>query len=118
MSLPPAQYYVGLDWAAQTHAVCVLTSDGQTVERFTIAHSADGISRLVTKLANLGDPIDTQVGLERPDGRLVDLLLEAGHDEAADGTIECPIGDQSLGKEPAAIAIAIASSLLRDRSRV
>lgn len=46
------------------------------------------------------------------------LLLEAGHDEAAVGTIECPIGDQSLGKEPAAIAIAIASSLLRDRSRV
>ena len=79
MSLPPAQYYVGLDWAAETHAVCVINTDGRPVAQFTIAHSADGIHRLIARLAKLGDSIDVQVGIERPDGRLVDLLLEAGH---------------------------------------
>jgi transposase len=82
LSLPPAQCYVGLDWAAETHAVCVINTDGRPVAQFTIAHSADGIHRLIArlaKLAKLGDSIDVQVGIERPDGRLVDLLLEAGH---------------------------------------
>lgn len=79
MSLPPAQHYVGLDWAAETHAVCVINTDGRPVAQFTIAHSADGIHCLIAKLAKLGDSIDVQVGIERPDGRLVDLLLEAGH---------------------------------------
>ena len=79
MSLPPAQFFVGLDWAAATHAVCVLNTEGRTVDQFTVEHSADGIAGLVAKLARFGDPLDVQVGIERPDGRLVDLLLEAGH---------------------------------------
>jgi transposase len=79
VSLPPAQFFVGLDWAAATHAVCVLNTEGRTVDQFTVEHSADGIAGLVAKLARFGDPLDVQVGIERPDGRLVDLLLEAGH---------------------------------------
>jgi transposase len=79
VSLPPAQFFVGLDWAAATHAVCVLNTEGRTVDQFTVEHSADGIRGLVAKLAQFGDPLDVQVGIERPDGRLVDLLLEAGH---------------------------------------
>jgi transposase len=79
VSLPPAQFFVGLDWAAATHAVCVLNTEGRTVDQFTVEHSADGIRGLVAKLARFGDPLDVQVGIERPDGRLVDLLLEAGH---------------------------------------
>ena len=75
----PAQYYVGLDWAAETHAVCVINTDGRPVAQFTITHSADGIHRLIARLDKLGDSIDIQVGIERPDGRLVDLLLEAGY---------------------------------------
>jgi transposase len=46
---------------------------------FTIGHSADGIAMLARRLARFGDPGDLPVGIERPDGRLVDLLLEAGH---------------------------------------
>jgi transposase len=75
----PAQYYVGLDWAAQTHAVCVINSEGGPLAQFTIDHSAEGIGRLIRRLASFGDPIDIQIGIERPDGRLVDLLLEAGY---------------------------------------
>ena len=79
MPLPPAQFFVGLDWAAETHAVCVIDPEGRTLTQFVVEHSADGIGGLVSKLARFGDPIDVQVGIERPDGRLVDLLLEAGH---------------------------------------
>lgn len=79
MSLPPAHYYVGLDWAAQIHAVCVIDTNGRIAAQFTVEHSATGIAGLIAKLARFGDPIDIQVGIERPDGRLVDLLLEAGH---------------------------------------
>lgn len=71
--------YVGLDWAAEIHAVCVLDHAGHELAAFTIEHSAEGIALLIRRLARHGDPADVQVGIERPNGRLVDLLLEAGH---------------------------------------
>ena len=40
---------------------------------------AEGIAALTRRLARYGDPELVQVGIERPNGRLVDLLLEAGH---------------------------------------
>lgn len=79
VALPPAQLFAGLDWAAEVHAVCVTDQAGTVVDRFTIAHTAEGIAMLIRRLAKLADPADVQVGIERPNGRLVDLLLEAGH---------------------------------------
>ena len=79
LALPPAQFFAGLDWAAEVHAVCVMDATGKIVDRFTVQHSADGIGMLIRRLAKLSDPVDVQVGIERPNGRLVDLLLEAGH---------------------------------------
>jgi transposase len=76
---PPAQFFAGLDWAAQIHAVCVMDHTGQIADRFTIAHTADGIAMLIRRLAELADAADVQIGIERPNGRLVDLLLQAGH---------------------------------------
>jgi transposase len=77
--VPEAVFFTGIDWAADTHAVCVLDAAGKAVARFTIAHSAEGLGRLVRRLAGLGDPGDLPVAIERPSGRLVDVLLEAGH---------------------------------------
>jgi len=79
LTLPPAQFFAGLDWAAQVHAVCVMDVTGQVVDRFTIKHSAEGITMLIRRLAKHADAADVQIGIERPNGRLVDLLLEAGH---------------------------------------
>ncbi len=75
----PETIYVGLDWAAAEHAVCVLSAAGKVLAQFMIDHTADGIALLIRKLAKFGDPADVQVGIERPNGRLVDLLLDAGH---------------------------------------
>ena len=44
-----------------------------------IDHTAAGFADLLRRLGRLtGDPADVPVGIERPDGRLVDALLEAG----------------------------------------
>lgn len=75
----PEIIYVGLDWAAATHAVCVLSAVGKILSQFMIDHTAEGIASLIRKLAKFGDPADIHIGIERPNGRLVDLLLEAGH---------------------------------------
>lgn len=80
MLLPEAGFYVGIDWAAEMHAVCVLDAAGKIEAEFTIAHTADGFADLLRRLARLGeDPTDVPVAIERPDGRLVDALLQAGH---------------------------------------
>jgi transposase len=79
LALPAAQFFVGIDWAAEIHAVCVMDAAGKIVSQFTVKHSADGIAMLVRRLAKLGEAMDLPVGIERPNGRLVDLLLEAGH---------------------------------------
>jgi transposase len=78
-ALPEALFFTGIDWAAETHAVCVLDAAGKIAAEFAIEHSADGIAVLLRRLARFGDPGGMPVAIERPDGRLVDLLLEAGH---------------------------------------
>src|SRR5262245_55910670 len=78
-ALPEALLFVGIDWAAAEHAVCVMDPAGQIVSQFVITHSVDGIAMVVRRLAKLGDPGDIPIAIERPSGRLVDLLLEAGH---------------------------------------
>ena len=72
-------FFAGIDWAAEAHAVCVLDAAGKAADRFTIAHSADGLGQLVRRLAGLGDLGDIPVAIERPSGRLAGALLEAGH---------------------------------------
>jgi transposase len=71
--------FTGIDWAAEVHAVCVIDPAGEAADRFAVAHSAEGRGQLVGRLAGLGDPGGMPVAIERPDGRLVDALLEAGH---------------------------------------
>jgi len=78
-ALPDALFFTGIDWAAETHAVCVTDAGGKIAAEFTIEHSADGIALLVRRLARYGEAGVMPVAIERPDGRLVDLLLEAGH---------------------------------------
>jgi transposase len=73
-----ALFYVGIDWAAANHAVCVLDDAGRRVVAFSIEHSADGFSNLVRRLGRLAVADKVAVAIERPDGRLVDTLLEAG----------------------------------------
>jgi transposase len=71
-------FFVGLDWAAMTHAVCVLDETGTTRWRGTVPHTAAGLAELVQRLRRFGPPASLPVALERPSGLVVDALLEAG----------------------------------------
>jgi transposase len=81
VSLPSqgGDVFVGIDWASERHVVCVLDDAGNKRMAFEVGHTADGFAALVTRLARLGDPAALPVAIERPDGRLVDRLLEAGY---------------------------------------
>jgi transposase len=68
-------WFAGIDWAEESHAVCVIDGVGEPVERVVIAHTKVGISRVVALLVGRGV---AGVGIERPDGPLVAGLLAAG----------------------------------------
>ncbi|UXA05530.1 IS110 family transposase [Mycobacterium sp. SMC-2] len=57
----------------------MLSAVGKVLAQFMIDHTAEGIAMLIRRLAKYGDPTQIHIGIERPNGRLVDLLLEAGH---------------------------------------
>jgi transposase len=65
----------GVDWAKDNHALCVVDADGEPIERVPIAHTKAGLTRLVTVLQR---HLVSGVGIERPDGPVVDALLGAG----------------------------------------
>jgi hypothetical protein len=85
LALPEALYFTGIDWAAETHAVYVLDATGKIADQFTIEHSADGIATLACCLARYGAPGGLPVAIERPDGRLADLLAAATPGGATSG---------------------------------
>jgi transposase len=72
-------FYVGIDWGGSEHTVCVLDDAGRARTQFTITHSSAGFADLAHRLGRLGPAEDVPVAIERPDGRLVDALLAAGH---------------------------------------
>ncbi len=65
----------GVDWARDDHAVSVVRGDGVERERFSVEHSAAGLRALVRRLLKAGVEA---VGIERPDGPVVEALLQAG----------------------------------------
>ena len=71
--------FVGIDWASRAHELCVVGEEGVVIARFGFAHSERGISEALERLGWLGSPAELPIAIERPDGLLVDRLLEAGH---------------------------------------
>jgi transposase len=71
---------VGIDWAEEEHAACLLDERGRVVQRLRVAHTAAGLKRLHGAVAAAApDPAAVLVALERPDGLLVGSLLGAGY---------------------------------------
>lgn len=65
----------GVDWATDAHAVGVVDEAGSLVDEFEVEHSGEGLSTLCRRLAKHGV---RRVAIERPDGPVVDALLEHG----------------------------------------
>ena len=65
----------GIDWARDDHAVAVVDARGRQVHRCVAEHSAAGLRALLDMLRRRGVG---EVAIERPDGPVVEALLEAG----------------------------------------
>lgn len=72
-------FFVGVDWAARSHELCVVDESGRIVSRFGFAHSEQGINEALVRLRALGKPSELPVAIERTSGLLVERLLAAGH---------------------------------------
>ncbi len=67
--------FAGVDWASEEHAVCVNDAEGRIVEGRRYRHDERGIRALCARLLELGVEL---VASERPDGLLIERLLDAG----------------------------------------
>jgi Transposase len=67
--------YAGIDWATEQHDVLVCDEDGGEVLAGTFTHDEKGLSALCRTLVRLDVGL---VAIERPDGLLVERLLDAG----------------------------------------
>src|ERR1051325_4801343 len=67
--------YAGVDWASETHDVLVQEASGEKVLAATYSHDERGLSALCSTLVRLGVVL---VAIERPDGLLIERLLDAG----------------------------------------
>jgi transposase len=67
--------FAGVDWASEEHACCVVDGDGRIVEGRRFRHDERGLRALCNRLIELGVLL---VAVERPDGLLIERLLDAG----------------------------------------
>jgi transposase len=67
--------FAGVDWASEEHTVCVVDERGRIVEGKRYRHSEPGLRALCARLLRLRVAL---VAIERPDGLLIERLLDAG----------------------------------------
>ena len=67
--------YAGVDWASEKHDVLVADAAGEELLAATFAHDEQGLRSLCRALVRLKVEL---VAIERPDGLLVERLLDAG----------------------------------------
>ena len=67
--------YAGVDWASEKHDVLVQDVGGEAVLASTFTHDERGLAALCSTLVRLNVVL---VAIERPDGLLIERLLDAG----------------------------------------
>lgn len=72
------RFFVGIDWASDAHAVCLIDHRGQVRWRTAVPHSAAGLAAVVRRLRHWGQRGPLAIAIERPSGVLVDTLVQAG----------------------------------------
>ena len=72
------RWFVGIDWATESHEMCIVDGDGRVVDRKTIEHTGAGMAQLVKRLEELTgvEPGLAAVGIEVPRGAIVECLIE------------------------------------------
>jgi len=74
------EWFVGIDWASQSHQVCLVDAHGECLGERAVAHGGAGIEELCDWLiARTGaTPEVIGVAIEMTHGPIVEALLERG----------------------------------------
>jgi Transposase len=73
------RYYLGVDWADQTHAVWVVEANGTKIAAHTVPHTAEGLSEWGRERDQWrAQGVELWAAIERREGRVVDFLLDHG----------------------------------------
>jgi transposase len=74
------EWFVGFDWARETHVVCLLDRDGRVIGERQVSHGGAALAELCDWLiAKSGaPPARIGVAIETPHGPIVETLLERG----------------------------------------
>jgi transposase len=74
------RWFVGVDWATEEHAVCLIDDGGKVLGERVFAHTGTGIAEMCTWLFETtgAEPSALFVAIEVPHGAVVETLLERG----------------------------------------
>ena len=74
-----ARYYLGVDWGDTQHAVWVCDEAGAKVVQMEVEQTPEGMSKFGHWLHECtAEGIELWAGIEKPEGRIVDFLLDHG----------------------------------------
>jgi len=70
--------FVGVDWATRAHEVCALDGSGRLLGRREFPNTPEGLEAMLSWMVDraAGDPTALAVAIERPDGLVVEALLD------------------------------------------
>ncbi len=73
-------WFVGVDWASETHHVCVLDAEGHKVGERTFRHGGVGLAEMADWILKVtgSEASAVQVAIEVPHGPVVESLIERG----------------------------------------
>ncbi len=74
------RWYVGIDWATQSHQVCTVLPDRRVLDQRVVEHTGLAIAGFIAWLTDLtgGDPASAAIAIETPRGAIVEGLIERG----------------------------------------
>lgn len=73
------RYYLGVDWGDRVHAVAVGDERGSKVAEMRLEESVEGLAEFGRWLdERRGEGIEIWAAIEKPEGRIVDFLLDHG----------------------------------------
>src|SRR5208337_568935 len=72
------RFFGGIDWASETHQVCLVAADGKIIGERAFAHGGAGLAEMCDWLVTTSgeEPPTVAVAIEAPHGPVVEILLE------------------------------------------
>lgn len=74
------EWFLGVDWGSETHALCLLDAQGRVRGTRTVAHTSQAVHEALQWVREQtgAAPAAIAVGIETPRGVLVDTVIEVG----------------------------------------